>query len=126
MKRRKLAGAAQAHNTRRHTVRRQFGKVFLKPSLQTDAETVSFMWVDTMGGTVAHRFVTLKLGWAIIRAKARAIRRWDEVEVARTGQWILKKAVFWATQIPSEENLDELKEIHTCVEVLENLPSLTR
>ncbi|KAK0725283.1 hypothetical protein B0H67DRAFT_658683 [Lasiosphaeris hirsuta] len=142
-RRKKVVGLTRSEREARPpNVRRQFAKVFLKPSLNADAETVSFMWVDAKGGTVAHRFVTLRQGLTTTKAKARALGHWDQVEVRRNGNWNLKKAVFWArnrllrklavdaghyeeaTHLPSEEIMDELQEIKTCTEVLESLAAI--
>jgi hypothetical protein len=132
-----LRQAPRVQSAAAANVRKHLAKAYLKPSLNIDADTVSFLWVDSNGGIVNPTFVTLKPGLTIPIAKARAIRHWDAKEAHRIGSWNMTMCVYWArnriarkvlleaglaeeaAEIPHEEDVNKLQQLHTCTGALE-------
>ncbi|KAK4209319.1 hypothetical protein QBC37DRAFT_378178 [Rhypophila decipiens] len=73
-----VGGHSRAPSEASRKARQHFADVFLKPSVNIDTDTVSFIWSDSIGGIINPQFVTLHTCTEVLARTAEILRAIQE------------------------------------------------
>ncbi|KAK1752828.1 hypothetical protein QBC47DRAFT_430876 [Echria macrotheca] len=72
---------------------------YMKPSLNVEAQQITFMVCDEIGGLARLQDVQLHPGWTMQQAKAATINHWDSSEIERISKYNTDRLVYFVRQL---------------------------